>query len=115
MGPQDACMVAWSSFAAASPEFASAVEQRLEDEGLALVGTLRSDGHPRISPVEPLIFDGDLYLGMMWRSTKALALLRAPRCVVHTVVSDKNGTGGGGKLSGVARPIDAPARRSAFA
>jgi hypothetical protein len=30
-----------------------------------LVGTLRANGWPRISPVEALIVDGGLYLGMM--------------------------------------------------
>ena len=47
---------------------------------------------PRISPVEPLIADGHLYLGMMWRSRKALDLLRDPRCTVHSTVSERNGT-----------------------
>ena len=61
---------------------------------LTLVGTLRHDGWPRISPVEALVWNGQLYLGMMWRSLKARDLLRDPRCVVHTVVTDPTGAEG---------------------
>ncbi len=61
---------------------------------LTLVGTLRHDGWPRISPVEALVWNGQLYLGMMWRSLKARDLLRDPRCVVHTVVADPTGAEG---------------------
>ena len=46
------------------------------------------------------MFDGQLALGMMWRSMKALDLLRDPRCVVHSVVSDKDGTEGEFKVYG---------------
>ena len=73
--------------------------------GLALVGTLRRDGWPRISPVEPFIVEGRLYLGMMWRSVKALDLLRDPRCVVHSTVSDREGTEGEFKVYGRAYDI----------
>jgi hypothetical protein len=64
------------------------------------VGTLRRNGWPRISPVEPLIADGKLYLGMMWQSRKALDLLRDPRCVVHSIVQDNSGAGGDIKVYG---------------
>jgi hypothetical protein len=37
-------------------------------------------------------------LGMMWQSPKALDLLRDPRCVVHSVVSDREGSEGDFKL-----------------
>ena len=76
--------------------------------GLALVGTLRRDGWPRISPVEPFIANGQLYLGMMWRSVKALDLLRDPRCVVHSTVSDRDGTEGEFKVYGRAREVNDP-------
>ena len=90
----------WNEFAAAAPDLARLGEDRLEKWGLCLVGTIRRDGTPRISPVEPLITDGKLYLGMMWRSTKALDLLRDPRCLVHSIVSEKAGTEGEFKLRG---------------
>ena len=76
------------------------VRGQLARMGLALVGTLRRDGWPRISPVEPFIVDGNLYLGMMWRSRKALDLLRDPRCVVHSTVVDRKGSEGEFKVYG---------------
>ncbi len=63
------------------------------------------DGSPRISPVEPLIVQGDLLLGMLWRSKKALDLLREPRCVLHSAISDINGSEGEFKLRGRALEV----------
>ena len=90
----------WQQFSAQSPELAALGVAQFSRTGLALVGTLRRDGWPRISPVEPFIVDGELYLGMMWRSVKALDLLRDPRCVVHSTVSDREGTEGEFKVYG---------------
>jgi len=39
-----------------------------------LVTTIRSDGTPRVSPVEPFVMDGILWLSMLWRSKKAADL-----------------------------------------
>jgi hypothetical protein len=84
----------WSDFVAASPKLAALGEERMEQHGVILLGTLRRDGPPRITPVEPLIVDDELELGMMWPSKKAFDLLRDPRCQVHTVITDRNGTEG---------------------
>jgi hypothetical protein len=93
-------MVTWSEFEAAAPELARRGRERFDATGLALVGSLRKDGWPRISPVEPFVYDGDIWLGMMWRSMKALDLRRDDRCVVHSTVADKDGTEGEFKLYG---------------
>ena len=82
-------MVSWGVLADRDPELAALGLDRFERTGLALVGTLRKNGWPRISPVEPVIAGGQLYLGMMWQSVKALDLLRDPRCTVHSTVSDR--------------------------
>jgi hypothetical protein len=47
--------------------------------------------------------DGELLLGMMWRSPKALDLLRDDRCVLHSCTADRMGTEGDFKLYGRAR------------
>ena len=99
----------------ASPELAATGEAQFARTGLALVGTLRRDGWPRISPVEPLITGGHLYLGMMWRSVKALDLLRDPRCVVHSTVSDREGAEGEFKVYGRAVDVTDPEERQQFA
>jgi len=98
----------WSEFVEAAPDLARFGEERFKSTGLALVGTVRRDGLPRISPVEPLIVDGQLYLGMMYRSRKALDLLRDSRCLVQTTVRDREDTAGELKLRGRALEIDDP-------
>ena len=90
----------WEEFRRADPVLAALGEERMEATGLVLLGTLRKNGFPRISPVEPLLTMGCLYLGMMWQSRKALDLLRDPRCTVHSTVSDRHATEGEFKLYG---------------
>src|SRR5438093_13339989 len=104
----------WDEFAAACPELAALGEERLRERELCLLGTLRRNGFPRISPVEPDFVDGELMLGMMWRSPKAVDLLRDPRCVVHNVVPDKHGKEGDFKLYGRAEDVQDPARRERY-
>lgn len=91
-----------------APDLARQVRERFEATGLCLVGTIRSDGWPRLSPLEPLILDGQLYLGMMPRSTKSRDLARDPRCLVHSTVADKDASEGEVKLYGLARQIEDP-------
>ena len=62
----------WAEFAEHAPELAALAERRFEETRLGLVGTLRKDGSPRISPVEVFFVDEVPLLGMMWRSQKAL-------------------------------------------
>jgi hypothetical protein len=99
-------MATWQQFREEAPEMVAVADERLRETGLVLVGTLRSDGWPRISPVEPVVMDGVLYLGMMYRSTKALDLRRDSRVLVHSVVSDRGGKEGEVKVYGRARLVD---------
>jgi hypothetical protein len=84
----------WREFEVAAPELARRGRERFKRTGVVLVGTLRSDGSPRISPVEPYFVRDHLLLGMMSRSGKARDLLRDPRCSVHSGISDVNGSEG---------------------
>lgn len=81
----------WEQFAAAAPEMAAVGRSQFEQSGVALIGTLRKDGSPRISCVEPCILDGVLYLGMMWQSRKALDLQHDPRLVLHNTICTSTG------------------------
>jgi hypothetical protein len=90
----------WRAFRVAAPELGSKAEALFERSGVILLGTVRKDGSPRISPVEPLIVGHDLYLGMMWQSLKALDLLRDPRCALHSSISDRMAREGEFKLHG---------------
>ena len=104
----------WDEFTAAAPELAALGEERFRGRELCLVGTLRANGWPRISPVEPEFVDGELMLGMMWRSPKALDLLRDPRLVVHSVVTRREGDEGDFKLYGRAVPVGQGERRERY-
>jgi len=104
----------WEEFAAACPELAALGEERLRGQELCLVGSLRRNGWPRISPCEPDFAAGRLFLGMMWQSPKARDLLRDPRCVVHSCTSDRIGTQGDFKLYGRAVDVKDQKLRKAY-
>ena len=88
--------------------------KRFEHHQLCMLGTLRRSGWPRISPCELDLADGELLLGMMWRSPKALDLLRDDRCVLHSATSNRNGSEGDFKLYGNARAIQSAPTRDAY-
>ena len=105
----------WHEFTPQDPALAALGQERLDRNGLVMLAILRKNGWPRISPVEPLFFNGQLYLGMMWRSQKALDLLRDPRCCVHNTVSDRHATEGEFKVFGRALEITDPGDRERYA
>jgi Pyridoxamine 5'-phosphate oxidase len=77
--------------------------ERLLGPGVVLVATIRRDGSPRLSPVEPFVLDGELWLSMMPGSTKAIDLDRDPRVLVHSVITGRDGGEGEFKLRGTVR------------
>lgn len=94
----------WSDLMERQPRLAETGRAKLLDRGVVLVATVRRDGTPRISPVEPFVLDGDLWLSMMRGSTKARDLLRDPRILVHSVITSRDGGEGEFKVRGIARP-----------
>jgi hypothetical protein len=104
----------WDEFAKQCPEIAKLGEERLRENELCLVGSIRKDGSPRISPCEVDFAAGQLLLGMMWQSMKALDLLRDPRCIIHSCVCDREGTEGEFKLYGEAVDIQDPELRTTY-
>jgi hypothetical protein len=82
--------MSWSALEAAASAIAERGKACLDRVGLALLGTLRTDGWPRISPVEPHVADGALLIGVMARSLKARDLARDPRCTVQSAVTDSD-------------------------
>jgi hypothetical protein len=90
----------WDAFEDDCPEIAAMARARFEVDQLVMVGTLRKDGSPRISPNEVDLAAGRLFVSMMWRSKKALDLMRDPRVVLHSVTCDKSGSDGDIKLYG---------------
>jgi hypothetical protein len=90
----------WAEVEQAAPDLAEAVKERFEATGLAFIATLRADGSPRISGIEPLFAGGELWLGMMPNSRKAQDVLRDPRFALHAATVDKQMTNGDAKISG---------------
>jgi hypothetical protein len=87
---------------------------RLASARVALLGTLRRDGSPRISPIEPCIAGAHLVIGAMAWSAKAADLRRDPRYVLHSVVTGADSGEGELKLYGLASEA-APGLRGAAA
>lgn len=77
----------WSELTTQQPGLGQVAQEKLIDPGVLLVGTVRRAGTARISGVEPLIMDGDLWLSMMSTSTKAKDLHRDPRVVLNSIVT----------------------------
>jgi hypothetical protein len=92
----------WGEMSREQPRLAALGLQRLSEPGVVLVGTIRGDGTPRISPVEPLFWEGDLWMSMLWGSRKAADLLRDRRVLVHSVVTGRDGKLGEYKVRGTA-------------
>jgi hypothetical protein len=90
----------WSEVEAAAPELAARVRGRFEAHGLGLIATLRLDGSPRISGIEPLFALGELWFGMMPESRKAADLLQDSRFALHSATTDKQVTLGDAKVAG---------------
>jgi Pyridoxamine 5'-phosphate oxidase len=96
----------WRDLEAAAPELARLGAERLEAAGIALLGTLRANGSPRISPIEPFLVAGHLLFGVMSWSGKARDLAHDPRCVLHSAVSSPDAGVGELKLYGRAVVVD---------
>jgi hypothetical protein len=98
----------WSELASAQPALAELGQRKLLDPGVVLVVTIRRDATPRLSPVEPFVLDGELWLSMLLDSRKAKDLLRDPRILVHNVITGRDGGEGGFKVRGTAQAHSDP-------
>ena len=95
----------WNEFAGATPELAQLGREAFEDDHLAILGTLRRDGWPRISPCEVYFVDGELMLGMMPNSRKVFDLRRDDRVTVVNGQAERIPRRGDFKLYSHAREI----------
>src|SRR5438105_10858955 len=99
-------MASWSGVLGVAPELAAKVQARFDATGLGLLATIRRDGFPRISGIEPLFALDELWLGMMPRSRKAQDVLRDPRFSLHSATIDKEVTEGDAKITGRAVVVE---------
>ncbi len=98
-------VASWAEIASAEPDFTDRVRHLLTSQKHMTLATLRKDGSPRISGTELQIEDGNLWLGMMPRSLKALDLRRDPRLALHSPSVDppegaESGWQGDAKVAG---------------
>lgn len=99
-------MVNWTDFAADAPRIAGIFTRRHAATGnLCLLGTTRSDGFPRISPIEPRIVGDELVIVGMPNTTKFTDLGRDPRFCLHTATVDPQVVEGDAKIFAEARNL----------
>lgn len=105
----------WASLTAAEPELAATVEARFGAYTHHTLATLRKDGSPRTTGLEVRFLDGELWLGMMPGSLKALDLRRDPRFALQANPGDGTGMGGGDvRISGRAIEVEDGATKAAY-
>jgi hypothetical protein len=103
----------WGDMELGAPEIARLGTARLSAARVAMLGTLRQDGSPRISPIEPCIVNGRLLVGVMRWSAKAAELRRDPRYVLHSIVTGPDSGEGEFKLHGIAAEAGSGLREAA--
>lgn len=99
-------MTTWKEFAEAAPRISAIFVRRHAAAGnLCMLATLRADGYPRISPMEPRVFEDELWLIGMPDTTKFRDLRRDPRFCLHTATVDTEVKDGDAKLWGTVRDV----------
>jgi hypothetical protein len=80
-----------------------------------MLATLRPDGFPRISPMEPRVFEGRLWLIGMPDTAKFADLLRDPRFALHAATVDTHVGDGDAKVWGHTEDVHDPDLHRRFA
>jgi hypothetical protein len=80
--------VLWDRFELAAPALAESVHDAITRFGFVLVGTIRRDGTPRISPVEAHFVERHLMLVMIAKTQKVRDLARDSRVVLRTPITN---------------------------
>lgn len=109
-------MTSWDEFAAVAPRISEIFARRHAAAGsLCMLGTLRPDGYPRISPMEPRFFEGELWIGGMPGTAKFRDLAADPRFTLHTATVDTRVTEGDAKVWGRVEDVQDEALHQRYA
>jgi hypothetical protein len=92
----------WRDLELGAPDIARLGTARLNGARVALLGTLRRDGSPRISPVEPYFAAGHLLVGPWPGPERQPTCGETPRYVLHSAVTGPDTGEGELKLYGSA-------------
>ncbi len=106
-------VVSWREVEADAPDVAKLARSFFDAHTHHTLATIRRDGSPRISGTEVQFADGDVWLGSMWRATKALDLIRDPRFALHSASEDPPAWKGDAKIAGQMEEVNDPAARKA--
>ena len=109
-------ITSWAGFQAAEPGFATAAQERFGRYRTHVLATLRQDGSPRLTPLEVNFRFGELWLGIMPDSRKAVDLRRDRRFSIQANPGADTGTPGGDvRVSGRAVEVTDPDSLARFA
>lgn len=78
-------MTSWSDFEQLEPDLAERAHGILSATANCVLGTIRADGSPRLSGIDPFFLEGELWLGSMADSRKGADLRRDPRIALHAI------------------------------
>jgi hypothetical protein len=99
-------MTEWKQFEAAAPDLGIRAREILSSTTNCVLATIRADGSPRVSGIDPFFLDGALYLGSMPNARKADDLRRDPRLALHGIPWESRRT----KEGAPSEPIQADAK-----
>jgi len=78
-------MTSWNDFTQAEPELAERARTIISSTTNCVLATIRADGSPRLSGIDPFFRDGQLWIGSMPDSRKGADLARDPRIALHGI------------------------------
>jgi len=78
-------MTSWTDFEQAEPELAQRARSIISATTNCVLATIRADGSPRVSGIDPFFRDGELWIGSMPSSRKGADLARDPRIALHGI------------------------------
>lgn len=109
-------MATWDEMAAAAPDLADAVRALFDAHRHKTLATIRRDGSPRISGIEAVFINGELWFGGYTDSLKIRDLRRDPRFALHSGTAEPDYAGetapvwpGDAKVAGRAVEVTDPA------
>jgi hypothetical protein len=86
-------MATWAEFERGDPDLAAFGRERLDGQ-VCFHATLRTDGWPRVHPVEPWIATGLLLVRFRGHSPKVQEVLHDGRYALHSPMDNPDGIGG---------------------
>lgn len=104
--------LSWTEFTAAAPALAARARGLLEQFGFVFVATVRSDGSPRISPVEVYLVRDRLMVASIAGSQKADDLEHDPRLTIQSPITRADRPEPELKLRGTALPVEEEQRKA---